>query len=819
MSLEVVFRPQKDLYVNNPPEAYDVSYYNSQWVSAHLPIQYKISNTKFPENQEDSLDNICTVTNLNGFAQISLCGTYETYVEQEYVKVSGTNVYDGVYQILSVVNSTTFVINAVYTSSATGTFQRYYNSYHNLVKVYAGIPSYHQYASEKPMELIATIKVVPDSDNLSIVDVAGLVKSKINMDNDLNQISDPNDLNAWAGFYIEYAESYDVSDGIDNTQFISSYTQDKLDDCIETNVIQNGSFTTDLNGWTNGGSGSFWVYNTNKAQVTRGGNDKSTTLYQEVTLLQGVEYIIRVDWTNVEGNNIDIRLHVADNTSLSPQYTIYNESTKATAGSVYYKYTPNKTYYVFGFSVKMYGSSAQVITFDNLSATVSDCKYYGFAFNGVKQFQDYLGGNFGDYVQNYNSNVFENKFLSDFDSPIWFNGKTFDLGAIVPQSTFNNTVDNSLYYQIKEYTEGGGYLATQDERLQSKGDGVYRLPISDLTLNANTDNFTIQLYHLPSNKLQDCAGGTFEYTSNPAGDPPSDWGVTKWDIASFQRSVTYARNGSYSAIMVFNATYLEGTSLLWDTVSSIEVIPNATYVIEGYVLNGGMASAYYGGVLRVIAAGGAGIVSNEEVQYVFSSETGVWNYFKTVVNVGANSSIILRFGVDFDGGVLGGGQLHFDDISIRGPYESLSEVKTINVDNSCTKQDIYLTWMNPLGGWNYYNFKAEKDYSVTIDRPSVITRDILSNWDDAFINSETEDDYISLNAREEVTVRSQFMSLSEIQAVAGIRTSIRVQQIKDNGKKVTVLVDKKSFKIYSDGDKLYSIEFSITYPRKRIQSQ
>jgi hypothetical protein len=63
------------------------------------------------------------------------------------------------------------------------------------------------------------------------------------------------------------------------------------------------------------------------------------------------------------------------------------------------------------------------------------------------------------------------------------------------------------------------------------------------------------------------------------------------------------------------------------------------------------------------------------------------------------------------------------------------------------------------------------------------------------------------------------MSLEALNAVKKIKTAIRVQQIREDGTKITVLVDKGSLKVYSDGDKLYSLEFKISYPNYQIQTQ
>jgi hypothetical protein len=826
MGLEIVFRPQKDLYATNPPTAYDEPYYNSRWVSGHLPIQYKISNTKWPLNTDDDTDNVCTVSDVNGFAQLNLCGTYETYVEKEYIKIEDSSVdsYNGVWQILDVVNSTTITISAAYDGVATGAVQRYYNNYHNLVKVYAGIPSYHQFESEDEMSLIATLKIAPNSENISIADISGLVQAKLNCDNDLGQISIPNDLNAWTGFYIDYAESYDKSDGTEVTTFTSSYTTDNNTDCTATQLVQNGDFPTNLNHWVNGSTGASWVWAASKASVTKGANTGSKELYQEVSFLKDVQYNIRASFTNNEAAPIRIRLRAYTNTSLSTGIVITGNTNSSPSFTVDFNFTPSKDYDVLSIRMdNLLGSVAQTVTVDNVSATVSDCTYYGFALNGTRQFQNLLGGNFGDYVQNFNTDLVLNKFLSHFVSPIWFNSLYFDLSTIIPSSTFSSTEDGSLYYYIKEYTEGGGYIERQDISLEAKDDGVYRLPISDLTLDEDTENFDVQIYQLPTNKLTQGSGGTFEYSDDPAGAPPSDWNLTTGSfVGTIARSGAFSRTGNFSLIANSIGGFIAvGEHTIWSTSGGFDVQANSDYIIEGYVYFNtafpAPASNFDGmqfGFLPV------GITESFRSFAVYrSTSLGTWLYSKTVFNTGANTSVNIKAIANAFISAFGSNSMYFDDITVKGPIENLSEIKNIRVDNSCTKQNIYLTWLNNLGGWEYYNFKAQKEYGIGFGDSTAITRDVFNNWDTDFISGETQDDYISIEAYETVLVRSQFMSSDEINAVKNIKYAIRVQHVTSEESKVTVLVDKTSFKINSDGDKLYQIEFEIRYPKIQIQKQ
>jgi hypothetical protein len=144
---------------------------------------------------------------------------------------------------------------------------------------------------------------------------------------------------------------------------------------------------------------------------------------------------------------------------------------------------------------------------------------------------------------------------------------------------------------------------------------------------------------------------------------------------------------------------------------------------------------------------------------------------------------------------------------------ALSETKTLNVISDCANQSIYLTWRNYLGGMDYWLFTAIKDYGIDIEGTQTSEKNIFVNWPASYetdkIRFETKRD-----SSETLVIRSQNLTLAEIEGIKYIKTSTLVQQV--TGTETvpifrTVLVDDSSFKIRADQDKLYFIEFTITY--------
>ena len=162
------------------------------------------------------------------------------------------------------------------------------------------------------------------------------------------------------------------------------------------------------------------------------------------------------------------------------------------------------------------------------------------------------------------------------------------------------------------------------------------------------------------------------------------------------------------------------------------------------------------------------------------------------------------------------GNISLLEIDIPSPR---SEVKTIKINRECAKQSLPLTWLNSLGGWEYWNFTAKKTFGVDNFEAEIIERDIFQDWDNEFINGQTQYDIISRKDRKSVVVRTQQLTSNEVDAIKNIRKSIKVQDITDVTKPVTVIIDPSSFQYFTDREKLVTLEFKILYPNLITQKQ
>jgi hypothetical protein len=178
--------------------------YTSRWNAGggDLPLIYKLESDTFPTNSVDATDTVTSVTNSNGYAQLNLSGTYETYAVGRYLTVATTN-YIGVFRIRSITSSTQIVIDTAFIVTDTGTIQLYYIGYYIEVNVYAGIEISHPLSTG--ISLIGTLKSVPNSANIAVIDVREYVQALLY--NRFTQ-TNGNDINLWTDFYITYRDVY-----------------------------------------------------------------------------------------------------------------------------------------------------------------------------------------------------------------------------------------------------------------------------------------------------------------------------------------------------------------------------------------------------------------------------------------------------------------------------------------------------------------------------------------------------------------------------------------------------------------------------------
>lgn len=198
----------------------------------HLPIVYELSSNIYPTNTvEDAYTPrvVSFAANSNGYTGLQGSTNFINISSLDYIEFIGDGPLAGVYQVLDYIDPDEIVINLAW--DATNVFsgyeiRKYYNNYFITVNVYGGLDSNHPWYSEKPFELISTLKFVPDSDGRIKFSINEILKGQIITRNNLTLDTLPNNLDFYTQFYITYSESYDTSDGVDVTVFTGDVIED-----------------------------------------------------------------------------------------------------------------------------------------------------------------------------------------------------------------------------------------------------------------------------------------------------------------------------------------------------------------------------------------------------------------------------------------------------------------------------------------------------------------------------------------------------------------------------------------------------------------
>jgi hypothetical protein len=202
--------------------------------SVHLPIVYELHSDKFPNNELDETYAPRTITgfsNQNGYTVLDLSVDIYDPHKLSFIILKGTGPLAGPYQIVNFVDANSPGINLAYKSTndfSPYVVEQYYNNYYIGVNIWGGLSSGHRWETDKPMELMATLKQIPDSNGNIRFSISEIIKAKIQVRNNLTLDTLPNNLDFFTEFYIEYFESYDVTDNTTISTFVGDTTTDSF---------------------------------------------------------------------------------------------------------------------------------------------------------------------------------------------------------------------------------------------------------------------------------------------------------------------------------------------------------------------------------------------------------------------------------------------------------------------------------------------------------------------------------------------------------------------------------------------------------------
>lgn len=124
-----------------------------------------------------------------------------------------------------------------------------------------------------------------------------------------------------------------------------------------------------------------------------------------------------------------------------------------------------------------------------------------------------------------------------------------------------------------------------------------------------------------------------------------------------------------------------------------------------------------------------------------------------------------------------------------------------------------ISWLNYLGGFDYWFFTGYKDYGLEVVETGETTNNLFPQWPKSYgANADTVRKQTFRKTRKQVIVRSQKLTKTQAQEMGDqIKSSPLVQIIDSRRNRRTVIVDSGSMIVRRDKDKMHALFFTITY--------
>jgi hypothetical protein len=432
---------------------------------------------------------------------------------------------------------------------------------------------------------------------------------------------------------------------------------------------------------------------------------------------------------------------------------------------------PNNTDFWTNFYIKYAEaydeSNGYTITTTEEAMTSDLATFEGFAVNAELEFKNQYSGQLSEYVMTHAAA----KFLTLFAIPVIF-GCSDDAPDCYQDVSFIKGAAAAILQ--KEYFTNNVSQLTATESIP-EGEGLFRTAI-DAECGYNEVKLTL---------FSDGVIGSLSGIQN------TDAGNYSW---AFEDDYITA-NRSNPAWADSRIGYIPIT-LIDTTPSALQI----TFDYE-YILNSGSAATSFDINVYLLSSG----LSQEDLETTAPLSFGTGTI--TIVLAELTTPIAyLAFRMGF---ISGTGDVTLRISNVR--TEQLSEEKAFRIDCGCSNEEIRLTWLNNMGGFDYWKFTAFKDHIREIKEAGETRVNILPSWPKSYgSDASTIRKQTFRTSGEQFLVRSQHVTLEELQAIAYIKSAVLVQEIVSRSDRRTVIVDEDSFTVFKEDDKLYQISFTIT---------
>lgn len=144
---------------------------------------------------------------------------------------------------------------------------------------------------------------------------------------------------------------------------------------------------------------------------------------------------------------------------------------------------------------------------------------------------------------------------------------------------------------------------------------------------------------------------------------------------------------------------------------------------------------------------------------------------------------------------------------LRLNNQALTEEQPFQYENRCTKNPLYLRWLNTLGGWDYWLFEFNQVHEVTTR-----TGSLKVSYVDDISNTYNPSSVLKKSAGKSIVVGAESLSQEEAQGIEDLSHSIEVQMWLGGTAWQTVQIQDGTFQVYQSNYASASVEFQLNLP-------
>lgn len=203
--------------------------------------------------------------------------------------------------------------------------------------------------------------------------------------------------------------------------------------------------------------------------------------------------------------------------------------------------------------------------------------------------------------------------------------------------------------------------------------------------------------------------------------------------------------------------------------------------------------------MKVNALNDALLISSPVYSFPVGNNAGVW---RLPITDGLTSAVHFI-------------ELYLYYVSAGGELVRITEIKTIKVNkDNCRNDDVYVKWVNLLGGWDYQLFDYRSEHSIDVSQ-ALVDRLVFD-----YATQNATQDVLSKTGLEKIKVGKSGVNAETMQALKGLLLSPKVYRLTSFNPRLwqTVVVDTKGTTLYDTQDWFGDFETTLKLPELNIQT-